>query len=61
MSMENTAVIVLSGLTPEEKAKVLAEAREMCKKRGIEFIHNLSEEDDSADTYYWNHQSDLDI
>ena len=39
--MEDTAVIVLSGLTPEEKAKVLEEARKMCEKHNIELIHNI--------------------
>jgi len=38
MIIENKAVIVLSKLTPDEKAKVVFEARAMCEKHDIELI-----------------------
>ena len=37
----NTAVIVLSGLSPEEKAKVMREARSFCDKHEIELVASL--------------------
>ena len=39
--MENTAVIVLLGLNPEEKAKVMREAKSFCDKHQIELVTNL--------------------
>jgi len=52
MNVKNEAVIVLSGLTIEEKAKVLAEARSICQRWKIDLIHNIDLSKFEADNTY---------
>lgn len=52
MNTKNEAVIVLSGLTIEEKARVLAEARSICQRWKIDLVHNIDLKQFEAENTY---------